>query len=439
LESLKNPRERDSILNFVNQQKIDAGFDVQLNNNKKSSNQATNKSSSVGISDLESNVSDTSDAATEVISYTNGTNSRPPSKSSNRSAVAAGHSRQATNSADHGDPTSLLSPRPGAQRAILEIASQMPSEDILEVIELLNQMRAQGGQIPIPSPSGYVSALPQGYHPPNPSPYSTNYSVAPTPSASSASHGYPPQKHPAPSPQGRRGKSGPPVLQTSNYIISEEDEEVTQHTKHNETYRLIPPLGSSIPSSTSTLLHTNPSTTPSTLHGGHQSKYYRSGSATSNASGTNSASNSRSSTPLFKKSPIPISLQHDICPSVNRDSNPSSSQRSADGTTPTLMKQNATPEVPNLVLPKSERIENHSSSGGRQTNNQKNSKTNSSSSKDDNGRRALLESLHSPRSAFDDRSFSSSSSNFTSASNRSGRSRGSSTVKGHPSTNSRKH
>ena len=316
----------------------------------------------------------------------------------------------------------MLSPRPGAQRAILEIASQMPPEEVDEVIYLLQKIR-----------QGFIvnaSSSPQGPHP-NPSPY---HSIAPTASVTS-SHGHL-QKQNVPSPQGRRGKSGPPSLQTSNYLVSEEDEEVTQHTKHNETYRLIPPLGSSIPSSMSTLLHTNHSTTPSTLTGAYQSKFYRSGSAASNASGTNSASNSRSSTPLFKKSPVPLTLQHDICPCVNRDSVPPSSQRPTDG----VMKQNFVAEVPNLVLPKSERI-NATPSGSRQANNQKNSKTNTSSAKgDDSGRRALLESLHSPRSAFDDRSFSSSSSNFTSASNRSGRSRGSSTVKGHPSSaNSCKH
>lgn len=320
----------------------------------------------------------------------------------------------------------MLSPRPGAQRAILEIASQMPPEEVDEVIYLLQKIR-QGLIV-------NASSSPQGPHP-NPSPYSTNYSVAPTPSAtSSSSHGHL-QKQTVPSPQGRRGKSGPPALQTSNYLVSEEDEEVTQHTKHNETYRLIPPLGSSIPSSMSTLLHTNHSTTPSTLTGAYQSKFYRSGSAASNASGTNSASNSRSSTPLFKKSPVPLSLQHDICPCVNRDSAHPFSQRTTDS----VLKQNLITEEPSLVLPKSERI-NATPSGSRQASNQKNAKTNTSSAKgDDSARRALLESLHSPRSAFDDRSFSSSSSNFTSASNRSGRSRGSSTVKGHPSATSCKH
>jgi hypothetical protein len=430
LESLKDPKERDRILSLVNQQKIESGFGVKPN--KKNSNQ--NKSSYF-VSDLESNVSDTSDAATEVISYTNGSNHRPSSKSSNRSAPApvSGHSRQATTSVDHGDATAMISPRPGVQRAIFEMATQMPSDDLGEMIELLRQLKSNlDGQ---PSPhSSYVSALPQGY--------SINHPAAPTPSGPSSSSGHlPSQKHTVPSPQGRRGKSGPPALQSSNYIISEEDEEVTQHTKHNETYRLIPPLASSMSSSMSTLLH---STTPSTLPGAHQSssKYYRSGSATSNASGTNSASNSRSSTPLFKRSPVPISVQHDICPTVNRDSN-LSSQRSGtgDGTTPTSMKTQQHPEVPNLVLPKSERVNVGISSGSRQKKSSTSASAASSSAKDNanDGRSALLDSLHSPRSAFDDRSLSSSSSNFTSASNRSGRSRGSSTVKGPSSTNSRKH
>jgi hypothetical protein len=413
------------------------------------------------MTDLETDLSDT---ATEVIGYSasgGGTNSRPHSKSSNRPSSAAvsvnatqqqQSARHMGNSFDHSDSHTIMpSPRPGGQRAILEIASQMGPDDITEVIELLNLLRAQGAAIPSPY-SNYSSTFPTpqgGYnHTPSStsSPYLTNYpsAAAPTPSSNSYTSTYSSsQKHTTggynphiPSPQGRRGKSG----QTVNHMISEEDEEVTQHTNHNETYRLIPPaapinvLAGSMSSSMSTLIHT--SHTPSTVHGSHSTaKYnYRSGSATSNASGTNSASNSRSSTPIHKKSPVPITNQHDICPTVNREFHPNFSHRSNDST-PTPPRPLVIPEVPPLVLPRTERINNTTTP----KNTTSSSKNSSSSTKQEkkNGRNALLDSLHSPRSAFDDCSLSSSSSNFTSASNRSGRSRGSSTVTGHTSTNSR--
>lgn len=410
----------------MNQQKIDAGFGIDVPTtypNTKKGNINT-KSSSLGVSDIESNVSDMSDTATEVIGYATGTNSRPNSKSSNRPP-----SHKHNNIQEHGD-ANILSPRPGAQRAILEIASQMTPEDIMEVIELLNSMKSQGNhQPPIPSPySNYSSSFPptQSYHH-NSSPHSNNYPAAPTPSSRDPHKVTPP--HP-PSPQARRGKSGPPLLQSSNYVIGEEDEEVIQHTIHNETYRLIPPLSGPMSSSMSTLIHTNHngsySTTPSTLYGSYQSKHYRSGSAASNASGTNSTCNSRSSTPIHKRSPVPMN-QHDICPTVNRDSNP---PRSADTATPTPPKPIV---VPPIVLPQSEIIETNPPAPVSQK--QNNSKP--TSKENNTGRNALLEYMHSPRSAFDDCSLSSSSSNFTSASNRSAKSKGSSTVKGNNTTSRR--
>jgi hypothetical protein len=413
------------------------------------------------MTDLEIDLSDT---ATEVISYTTtgGTNSRPHSKSSNRPsstaviATTTTQTRQTNSSFDQSDSQTIMpSPRPGGQRAILEIASQMGPDDISEVIELLNLLKSQGmaQQIPIPSPySNYSSNFPtpQGYNytPSITSPYSTNYAAPTSSNSYTASHkhttGYPPtpNQH-IPSPQGRKGKSG----QTMNHIISEEDEEVTQHTNHNETYRLIPPAApinaqpGVMSSSMSTLIHTSHnggaySTTPSTLPGSHStSKYnYRSNSATSNASGTNSACNSRSSTPIHKKSPVPITNQHDICPTVQRELNPNFSHRATDST-PTPPRPIAITEVPPLVLPRTERVNTSAKNPSTNTSSSKNAS--SSSKQEKNGRNALLDSLHSPRSAFDDCSLSSSSSNFTSASNRSGRSRGSSTVTGHASTNSR--
>lgn len=428
LESLKNPRERDSILNFVNQQKIDAGYGVdprQPPNPKKgqvnpiSSLNMRQPTIVVGVTDIESNLSDVSDSATEVIGYSNTSSSKPQRNHAKQQNGFSQHSQQSRQSTSFENtdlpPKSsdapILSPRPGAQRAILEIASQMTPEEIREVVELL--ARGHGLNFAI---TQLQSAIP--------SPHSSH----PTPNSTS--------KHHIPSPNSRRGKSGPPILQTSEISLNEDDEEVIHHTKYNESYRMIPPsvpLNPPQASNNPPLLSSSQHSLPLKTSG-----YGRCGSAASNASGTNSNCNSRNTTPInpsSKKSPIPN--QHEYCPTVLREC--SLTARSTDSITPSQSFHKPTEVVPPLVLPRTERVpsnktqsQNHQSSrASTSSTTSSNSAGNDTRTSVDDIRSALLidSGLQSPRgSAFDDCSLSSSSSNFTSASTRSGRSKGSASV-----------
>lgn len=402
-------------------------------------------------SDIESNISDLSDTPTEVISYSNSNrqqqqqqtqsqsqsqqNGKSSSKHNNNSYNnnnnnnSNNNNRQSAYNNENGVDCPLISPRPGAQRAILEIASQMAPDEILEVIELLSI--TVKGQNPGSSAYSQLSQLlqqtQQNYQQTQ---QQQQLSSSQSQIQSNTSNNKNSHQH-IPSPHTRRGKSGPPILQSSNFTINQDDEEVIQHTKHNETYRLIPPA----------------ITISSNSHGPNSSKYGRSSSAQSN--GTNSAPNSLSSTPIniSKKSPIPITNpfnQHDICPTVYRESHPNSRSTDVTSSQPFLTKVSSEPP---LVLPKTERVESNSLTLPVQKNNNNNNNSyhsthnskNSSHSKEGNTtttRNNLLESLHSPRSAFDDCSLSSSSSNFTGASTKSGRSKGSTSIAKAPSSNS---
>ena len=240
--------------------------------------------------------------------------------------------------------------RPGPQRAILEIASTMDTEDIAHVIEMLSlslkESVGQKAQQPRLSPRGQTQAQVQP----------------------------------------RRSKSGPPLLSHGHFMTAnDEDIEVQRHNHANETYRLIPPV-SSVPHSSHTRSR---STTP--IH-------FRLSSSTPNGSPD------MQPVDCFKKSPVPSQY----CPTVDRkiDNHSDLSSPCAwpvnTSTIPTAsadvhvigqdtFRSNTQPRpcVPPLDLPSLP------------------------------PRNRSYESIHSPRSAFDDCSVGSSNSAFTESSRRS--------------------
>ena len=236
--------------------------------------------------------------------------------------------------------------RPGPQRAILEIASTMDTEDIAQVIELLS------------------------------------LSLKDSVNKATSQHRLSPRGQALP----RRSKSGPPLLSSGQFSIActtDDDIEVQRHNHINETCRLIPPV-TSVPHTSHVRSR---STTPT---------HFRRSSTTPSGSPDIAPSQS------FKKSPVPSQY----CPTVDRKidnhSDLSSPWPVPANATPTPLAdahtigQDATrsnthprPMVPPLDLPSLP------------------------------PRNRSYESIHSPRSAFDDCSVGSSNSAFTESSRRS--------------------